>query len=467
LTTQATAPRRYALSLALLGLLLGSRLGFLGNGLGTDPDAHRLALAARTIRATGHYVFSREPGHPVQECLAALLVPLGSRGLNGATALMSVLAVASFAWVAKALGLRRSPWLAVGFAFTPLFWIHSVDSMDFVWAMAFSWLGLGLALRGYVLWAGVALGLAIGCRLTEGLALIPAILLCGGGAVTNRKDGVAPFGRRHRGCSGRLVFVTLAVGALCYLPVARVYGARALRVYETGRVPWPIVLHRWWIELWGVPGVIGLFTAVVVGAILAVAATFKPKLSGAEGDTPGDRRSLLRPEGRRIALAVVLPVLGYWILFLRLPHDAGYLLATIPYVLLFVGIALPPISTHVVVIALLLSNVPVGPWQANTVWGAHERRRSQVRTVRRWIAQLRRETEPLVLVAGTYQPKILSELGGERLQDVEIRYLLRADEAQRLKIEGKRIVFLKRVLLQNREVMGLDLQTIDARPFGE
>ncbi|MGC4063585.1 MAG: hypothetical protein QM784_02845 [Polyangiaceae bacterium] len=379
---------------------------------------------------------------------------------------MSVLAVASFAWVAEALGLRRSRWLAVGLAFTPLYWIHSVDSMDFAWAMAFAWLGLGFALRGNVHRAGIAIGLAVGCRLTEVLVLIPAVLLCCGSTTIDDAGRMSRSVRASLRFRVRMVLVSLTVSAFCYFPVAHVYGTRALRVYESGRVPWTIVLHRSWVELWGIPGTIGLVAAVAAGALFAVRTTARQKTPHVEAVDGVDAMSLRAGvcatakreashiemggrvgatslhgrEHRRMAFALSLPILGFWILFLRLPHDAGYLLSTVPYVLLLVGVVLPPISSHLVVVSLLLSNLPVGPIRANTVWGAEERRRSQVKTVRRWTAQLRRETEPMVLVAGTYQPKLLSELRGERLSAVEIRYLLRADEAAQMKTAGRRIL---------------------------
>jgi hypothetical protein len=447
-------------------VVLASRIGFVRAGFGTDPDAHRLAIAARAIRETGHYVFSREPGHPVQELIAALLFPLGPSGLNGATAVMSVLTVLVFARVATELGLRGPVWLALGVAFTPLYWVHSVDSMDFVWAMALGWLGFWLALRERIHWAGLALGLAIGCRITEGFTLLPAVLLCGGSATDlPRGNGAKAVAKIPLGPRIRLVLVACAVGAACYLPVALVYGAGALRVYESGRAPLIVVMRRWWLEPWGIPGALGLCAALLLGAIAAVRATSRPKAGHVNRcDAPVSGRS--DSAVRTLALAAVLPILGHWLLFIRLPHDAGYVLSTVPWILLLIGLALPRIATHVVVGSLLLSNVPIAALADHTVWGAHERRRSQVRTVRRWIGQLQEETGPIVLVAGTYQPKILSALSNERLSGVEIRYVLGADEARRLMGQGKRIYFLSRALELNRRLTGLDLPTIGARPFG-
>ena len=60
--------------LLVAGLVFASRLPFLGPGYGFDPDAWRVAFAARDIVTSGHYEASRFPGYPVQEIASALLL---------------------------------------------------------------------------------------------------------------------------------------------------------------------------------------------------------------------------------------------------------------------------------------------------------------------------------------------------------------------------------------------------------
>jgi hypothetical protein len=48
------------------GLVLVSGVPFLGPGYGPDPEAWRVAWAARVIATTGHYEASRFPGYPLR-----------------------------------------------------------------------------------------------------------------------------------------------------------------------------------------------------------------------------------------------------------------------------------------------------------------------------------------------------------------------------------------------------------------
>src|SRR5262249_35295381 len=161
------------------GLVLLSRLPFLTPGYGADPDAWRTASAARFIGQTGVYHESHSPGHPVQEWIGSLLWKGGPLALNGATAVASGLAALFFGLVLLELG--AAPWIsalaALALGFAPIVYIHSVDCMDYVWALCFSMAALWLVLKDRWLGASVALALAIGSRMTAGLLLFPLFVL--------------------------------------------------------------------------------------------------------------------------------------------------------------------------------------------------------------------------------------------------------------------------------------------------
>ena len=60
------------LILFFLGVLI-SRIFFIDNGYGLDPDAWRVASVSSAISTTKQYTASRLPGYPVQEISYALL----------------------------------------------------------------------------------------------------------------------------------------------------------------------------------------------------------------------------------------------------------------------------------------------------------------------------------------------------------------------------------------------------------
>src|SRR5690349_10239581 len=246
------APRFAAPALVLLAVL--GRLPFLGAGFGTDTDAWRVGLAARYMHATGLYGSSRVPGHPVQDGLVAHLVGLGPWGINGATALLSVLAVHLFHRWARRLAVPHPFLLGLAFAFLPLVYLHSVDALDYLWALALLLVAVELADAERFVFAGVALGLATGCRITSLAMLAPLVVLC-------------PKGTRLRALL-RIGATALCVGALCYAPVVLTYGFQYLRFTPT---PYPraaYIAKEVTLDVAGILGLLGV-TWALAGEALA------------------------------------------------------------------------------------------------------------------------------------------------------------------------------------------------------
>jgi hypothetical protein len=421
-----------------------SRIGFLYPGYGTDPDAHRLAVAAYQIRQSGHYIMSREPGHPVQEVLCSLACSWGPIGINALTALMSSLGVLFFTLVLRRLKVS-CPWvIAMALGFSPLYYVHSVDAMDYVWALAFTWVSVYCALRGFVVAAGVALGLAIGCRVTEALSYFPIVLLLGlgGNKVTSKYSWL------------KLGLIATAVAALAYGLVFFRFGWSVLRVYDETRVSGEVILARLFVEPWGTLGLVAVCSLSVSGIVRYTLPTWFAKRSTST--------STSEP---RVVVAAALAVLLTVGVFLRLPHDSGYLLPIVPWVLLGLALLVPRRQIVLASVAVVLGSVPLpGGWQS-PVWVAHQTRQAQVASVRELIVTLRAVRQRAVLVAGTYQPKILSALVTEPLPQIDVRYLLNGAEAEQLRLQGIKVFYLRRAMTLNRSVTGLDLRQSGGAPL--
>src|SRR5258706_2869463 len=99
--------------LTLAGVVLFSRLPFLGPGAGNDNDGWFLVNAARELAATGRYTTSRFPGYPVQEWLASIVARAGGGpvAMNALSALASAGAAVAFARLLRRLR-ARDPGLA-------------------------------------------------------------------------------------------------------------------------------------------------------------------------------------------------------------------------------------------------------------------------------------------------------------------------------------------------------------------
>ena len=150
-----------------------SRLPFLLPGYGIDPDGWGVVYAARQFASTGEYQVSRFPGSPMQELITSLIWEEGPLMLNGLTSLISGFSAAFLALSMRRLGYQKPILASLSFALTPVVFINSVNTMDYMWAMAFILGSLYLLLIDKITFGSLFLGIAIGCRLTSVIVLLP------------------------------------------------------------------------------------------------------------------------------------------------------------------------------------------------------------------------------------------------------------------------------------------------------
>ena len=244
----ASARERLAILLAALAVLL-TRLPWIASGYGSDPDGYRVVIVARQIAHSGVYEASRLPGYPVYEYLTALTAWHAPWVSNAVTALFSTGAFVFFALIARELGVRRYLLIALALAMTPVIYISSCCTMDYIPALAAQLAASYAVLRGRPVAAGVLLGLGVGCRITAGALVLPLCLWM--------LMELAPR-QALRQC---LLFggTLLLTGALCFLPVWRRYGADFFSFYDNdGYPPLAVVYSRALPLVWGTLGLVAL-----------------------------------------------------------------------------------------------------------------------------------------------------------------------------------------------------------------
>ncbi|MFH1070326.1 MAG: hypothetical protein V1794_11965 [Candidatus Glassbacteria bacterium] len=290
-------------------LVLLSRLPFLSAGYGIDPDAWRVAKAARKIALTGEYSPSRFPGYPIQEIISSWFWEGGPRALNGATALFSVLGFIFFALILKKMGSRDFLAAAIALFLTPVIYLNSAVSMDYVWALTFILGALYFILQDMPLAAGMFMGLAAGSRLTSLAMILPLANLLA-------------KGERRKAAGSIFLFlgVSVLVGMLCYLPVYSRYGMQFLSFVEGQYPSLSYILLISGIEIWTLPGCLVLALALFSRII------FTPR-----------ETSIPETVGKREIFSFALAVLLETVIFLRLPYEAGYLIPALPFVFLLLA----------------------------------------------------------------------------------------------------------------------------------
>jgi len=322
-----------------------SHLPFLSPGFGTDSDTWKFASAIREIATTGRYVSSRPPGYPLMEFTSVPFHALGAIVPNA----LSAVAAAACAWLVARLlarhGVRDAWWGGAAFAFVPAAFIAGTSSMDYLWALAFvlaAWLDASDGRAGR---AGIWLGLAAASRLTSFLFAPSLVLLL---------FQSAPAARGHR--LVRFALTSCVLAALWYVPVFLTYRwgmftyseitggqSSALGLLSpvarpgTGSVSWSLIAGQGTVLLWGALGCLG-----VVGMLAAL--PWQSRTAPRAAVLP---RAWLWPFGLAIALEVLL--------YLRLPHDEGYLLPVVPLALVAMASLLTAPRFRVLCAALLLS----------------------------------------------------------------------------------------------------------------
>jgi Dolichyl-phosphate-mannose-protein mannosyltransferase len=305
-------PQALWLALIVFLLIAASRLPFLTAGYGINADAWRVANVARVIAQTGVYEVSRFPGYPVQEIVSSWLWRGGPEALNGLSAVMSVLACVATWQVARRLHCRDPLLLIAALAATPILFVSSVTSKDYVCSLAFSWVALWMAVDNRTVLSGIFLGLAIGCRITAAAMVIPIALIFFGADATGRLRVLAAF----LGSAG-------LVAATCFLPVVQRYGSSFFTFYEShDRPDLSTIILRGTQEVWGTLGLIGL--------IISIGAIFFAREARRE-------TSITKPSNGMVVPALLSIVVIYVAAYLRLPDQAGYLLPIVPAILFLVA----------------------------------------------------------------------------------------------------------------------------------
>lgn len=323
----------------LFFVVMASRFPFLWAGYGVEEDPWLLALTAKNIAQSGAYEMSRAPGHPLQEIIYALMWDAGPFAYNLMSAVMSVIAVLFFALSLRQLGFRHYLYAAFAFAFTPVVFISSTYTMDYMWAMAFVMSGFYFltsppspllkerGVRGEVL-AGILLGLSLGCRITSALMLIPfSILLF--------------YGERNLKKILTLVTTTFVVALLVYFPVLKEYGL--LFFTYSDQFPYPNFFKMMYKATIGVFGTVGVTTILFLLIKILL-------------DKRNNREKVNSFPFGRIGWVCIIVIILYTLAYLRLPQKSAYLIPIIPFVILLFGTFLSTLSFRIFCVLLTLSS---------------------------------------------------------------------------------------------------------------
>lgn len=320
---ESAVRRERTFMLVLSAVIVVTRIPLLFLGYGADGDAWRVAWRGVNLWRNGEYVPSRFPAFPLHEFLTAPLATIGGPLVsNGAMLVFFMLSVVVFRRLVQRLNTPSADLLTVTYAFFPLLWKNSAQSMDYVLGILLVLFAFKLYLERSYAAGAFLLGLSIATRVSNVLFLVPMLLLP---AVESRRKIVPTM-------------LPIAIGTALILYMPAIVGSDLLRNLPSAfldRISMPIgdriafFLYR---SVYAV-GLIGAGSLVVSLFLLRHKIVFNSE----------------KPEVRFAAVATLL----FAALFFLVPDNREYLIPLIPFILLAVGIILPQKYLRIVCVCLL------------------------------------------------------------------------------------------------------------------
>jgi hypothetical protein len=441
----------------LFALVFLSRIPFLAAGFGADPDAWRIANAANEIHDSGTYASSRLPGYPVVEFALSLTGVHQAWQCNIITAVLTAGAAVCLVLLTLRFGIRNGNAAAIAFVFTPVVFVASVTTMDYLWALFFALASLtALAYRRYTV-AAILMGVAIGCRITTVLIILPACI------IALNRDMTARAFRKAAG----FAIGSILVGILCYVPVYARHGWGFFSFVEVSHSSILQLSRVALIDAWGVIGLVAAGWATLV---------WISKSRQGSALTTIEIASLT---------AIILTVA----VFIRLPGESGYLIPMIPFAFLLLAATLSRWQMNLVAVSMAASSFLMGvdsvdrPWsptpsQASTtirlsgrlialdllrgpILHDYDVRRQRLIYSYRAICSMEAEKGNSKLICGVWYPQI-SFLSHRKNEELFVE-LPDSNNAARIQADGTALVFIPGVDTYVRETYGYDIRLLGAK----
>ncbi len=147
-------------------------LPFIFLGYGSDYDSHNVVWAGKNFAETLDYVPSRVPGFFIYESITFFFNWIGGSILtNLASVGMSLLILKHFMRFSKENQVPHYRLLTLILMVQPYYLVNSTCTMDYLFAFGFAFLGLMKFRERKFFAAGVLMALGIGSRLTTGLVV--------------------------------------------------------------------------------------------------------------------------------------------------------------------------------------------------------------------------------------------------------------------------------------------------------
>jgi len=402
---------------ALFAIVFISRLPFLSPGFGTDEDAWWTIKAAKDLATTGAYHYSRKPGFPVLEYVYSWIWDKNPVILNGITALFSAVAVLFFALSVRKHRIGSPFWAGLMFAFSPVVYIASTTTMDYMWAMAFIMVSYYLLINRRYMFSALFLGIAVGCRITSAVMMFPFVITI-----------FATEKRKKEWIYQSLAFVStvLIMIIIFYYPIYTIYNKEMFKFPIGGR---PLASEL--SQLFGNLGFMTIVLSVFISLIIQIKNDYKKAIKK------------LFEKRSEIWLTIIII---YTILYLDMPHEPGYLIPALPFAIMFILLLtnknLFKLATLCVIISSFVDIYPNGI-SAGHLLVDRRNRNNLISYTNKLIKYCENNIQNAVIITNYYTaPLDILANNIPKTNNIIFKYKLTSDQAPFFKSAGYTIYYL-------------------------
>lgn len=323
---QATAKmtKYFKESIITLVVIL-SRLPFIFNSLGSDLDSWREVYTGKIWHESHIYNASRFPGYPFPEFLYSFIYDYPYWSINFLSVLFTVGCCLYFFRILEFLTVKFSFLISIVLSFIPVIYMNSTVAMEYNWSLFFL-LGSVYYILNKKLWvASLFFGLMVSTRFNN-IIFMPAFLF-----LTYSYTG-KDFKRTLQ-----FLFTSLLFACIFFLPVIIRYGRHFIQSSGASEVSFPTLLSLATLHIYGVLGMAVLLLSLIIQLFT---------------DGFQKAKNLYKDHFTIFCIAMIISNL---IFFIKYPLEAGYLIPSIPFVLILLQNLLNHKLIKIVLYTLLLS----------------------------------------------------------------------------------------------------------------
>lgn len=316
---------RYFKETLMILMVILSRLPFIFNSLGSDLDAWREVYTGKALHTDHIYNVSRFPGYPLSEITYSFIYDWPYWSINLLSVLFTAGCCLYFLKILEFFKIKSSFFISFVFSFIPIIYVNSTVAMEYNWSLFFL-LGSLYHLLNRKLWIPTLfLGLMVSARFNN-IIFLPAFTFL----------AYHQFGRKIKKTVQFSVLSVVFI-CLCFSPVILKYGAGFLQSSGASEVSFPTLLSLGTLHVYGILGFISIFLALIVQFFM--------------GGYQSMKESYKNPFMTFCIIMIALNLA----FFMKYPLEAGYLIPSIPFVLILLQHILNEKLMKFVLISLFLS----------------------------------------------------------------------------------------------------------------